>query len=389
MKALDKVRFAFVAMVVLAVAGCGDKVKPGTTSRSGPVVKGAVVAEVEETQEPQVYEAMGTVRALTTSRLASKLMGTVLKINVEEGDHVKKGQPLVLIDDRQVKAQLDKARAALAQARKALRAAIYARNEAKAARDLAYATYRRYLNLQRQNAVSAQEFDEVRSRYLRAEAGLDRAKAMVQTARARVREAEAAVAAATVARKDAVVVAPEDGVVSAKMADVGDLVAPGTPLLTIDSTGNYRVDVLLPESHIDQVSPGEKVQVVIPALGQVRVDGTISAVTPSADPASRSFLVKVRLPQILAFKSGMFARVFVPMPGKKRILIPRKAVIRVGQIQGVYVVDGNNIAHFRLVRTGKGIGEKIEILSGLKAGQRIVCVVPPNMVDGAKLEGIS
>ena len=390
MKTMGKASLIFWAVILSLAWGCGDKVQPGRTVKPGPVVKGAVVTKVQESQETQMYEAMGTVKALTTSRLASKLMGTVLKVNVQEGDRVKKGQPLVFIDDRQVKAQLERANAGLLQAKKALKAAIYAHKEAKAARDLAYATYKRYLNLKKQDAVSDQEFDEVQSQYHRAEAALSRTAAMVQTARAKVKEAKAAVAAASVRRKDAIVAAPEDGVVASKTVDVGDLVAPGTPVLTIDSTGRYRVDVLIPESHIHYLRLGKKVEILIPAMANMKTTGTITTITPAADPASRSFLVKISLPQEnIPFKSGMFARVFIPMPGGKKILIPRNAIVRVGQLQGVYVVDGENVAHFRLIKTGRYTDGQVEILSGLEPGERIVSVLPPDIVDGARLEGVS
>ncbi len=390
MKAISKGSFLIWAVMLGLLGGCSDKVEPGRTVKPGPVVKGAVITKVKEAEQTRMYEAMGTVKALSTSRLASKLMGTVLKVNVREGDRVKKGQPLILIDDRQVKAQLERAKAGLLQTKKALKAAIYAHKEAKAARDLAYATYKRYLSLKKQDAVSDQEFDEVQSRYRRAEAALGRTAAMVQTARARVKEAEAAVAAASVRRKDAIVVAPEDGVVASKTVDEGDLVAPGTPLLAIDSVGGYRVDVLVPESHIHNLSLDKKVEILIPAMGNMRTTGTITTITPAADPASRSFLVKIGLPQGgPPFKSGMFARVFIPLPGQRKILIPWDAVVRVGQLRGVYVVDRENVAHFRLIKTGRHTDDRVEILSGLEPGERIVSVLPPDIVDGARLEGIS
>jgi len=100
-------------------------------------------------------------------------------------------------------------------------------------------------------------------------------------------------------------------------------------------------------------------------------------------------LVKIKLPPGPAFRSGMFARVFVPLPGRKKVLIPQKAIVRLGQLQGVFIVDSKNVAHFRLIKTGKHMGDKVEILSGLEPGERIVSVLPPDIVDGARLEGIS
>ena len=191
---------------------------------------------------------------------------------------------------------------------------------------------------------------------------------------------------ATVASKDATVRAPYDGRVVNKMIDVGDLAAPGTPFFTIEQEGLYCADLVLPERHIQEVSVGMPVKVVVDALGSQEVKGTIGRIIPSADARSRSFQLKVAMPEDLDLKSGMFARVFIPIGGTGMLLVPRAAIKYEGQLTGVFVVDDQRVARFWLVRTGKIIGDRVEIISGLKPGQRYVMTIGPTLKDGVKVE---
>ncbi len=344
------------------------------------------VATVQMTDQPIIYEAVGTVRAGIRSNLASKLLGTVEVIHVREGDLVKQGDTLVLIDQRQVNAGHRRAEASLSETRKGLTAAIANRAAAQATERLGLATYERYLNLKKDDSVSMQEFDEVEARYRQAKAALGWSDAMVEAAAARVKQAEAVVATALVNKKDASITAPHDGIITGKMIDKGDLVKPGTPLLTLETTHGFCVDVVLPEIYIDYVQPRQKVSVKVPALKTGPLDGNICTIVPSADPRSRSFIVKINLPIDEKVRSGLFARAEIPMGHSKMLLIAKKGVVRRGQLTGLYLVDSENIAHFRLIRTGKTFGDSVEVLSGLKQGDRYVIEPPLILEDGARVE---
>ena len=335
-------RLVFLLGAVL-LAACGQKIEPGTTSTGDETPVKAEVATARITQQPFMYEAVGTVTARTASTISSKLMGTVRAVHVHEGDMVKKGQLLVTIDRREVEAQLEKAQA----------------NAEVAAKE-----YRRYQQLLSTQSVSQQEFD-------RAEASH--------------RQAQAAVAAASVSLKDADVRAPYDGRVVNKMINPGDLASPGTPFLTIEQEGFFDTDLVLPERHIQAVKVGLDVQIVVPALSNQVIAGQVGRIIPSADARSRSFQVKVNMPGGLDLKSGMFARVFIPLGGTGMLLIPRSAVVDHGQLQGVFQVDAQMTARFRLIRTGKIVGDQVEVVSGLNDGTRFVVSVPPTLKDGAKI----
>jgi len=387
MESMMKKRFLFLTalLMVLFPLACGEKIEPGTAKKSAPVVKGVSVATAQMTEQPLIYEAVGTVQAGISSKLSSKLLGTVESIRVREGDRVKKGEALIILDQRQVKAQVRKAEAGLAEAGKALTAAISAREAAAAQKKLSFATYERYRDLKKQAMVSAQVFEEKEAGYHQAEAALEKAGAMVAAARARVKQAEANLAAVRVTSKDAVITAPHDGIIIAKLVDKGDLASPGTPLLTIETTHGFCVDMLLPETYIGYVEPRQKVFVEVPALKTGPLEGNVCTIVPSADQKSRSFIVKINLPIERSVTSGMFARVQVPTGQTKKLLINRSAVIIRGQLTGLYLVDSDNIAHFRLIRPGKSSGDSVEVLSGLKEGDRYVAEPVPALVDGARV----
>jgi multidrug efflux pump subunit AcrA (membrane-fusion protein) len=377
-----------LAFLILIPFGCGDKIEPGNEKRpEGPMVKVAL-AMARTSSQPLSYEAVGTVQPVTTSTLSGKLMGTVKEIRVQEGDRVKQGDTLVVIDKRQVTAQLRQAEAALDEARRAEAAAVSARDAAVAGAKLARSTYDRYLRLIKEDSASRQEFDEVEARHRQAQASLKQAEQMLAAARSRARQAEAAVSAADVASDDAVILAPYDGIVTAKMSDVGDLATPGTPFLTLEGTSGYRVDVVLPEAYFNAVRLKQAVMVRIPALGDQQLEGMVETIVPAADQSSRSFLVKIRLPADEAVRSGMFARVVVKTGEERMMLIPASTVVPQGQLTGVFIVDDNQIARFRLIRTGRRFDDTVEIITGLDEGQRFVLTPPPALVDGARVEAM-
>jgi RND family efflux transporter MFP subunit len=379
----------FALFMLFFPLACGDKIEPGTTTESPPVVKDVPVATAHMTDQPIIYEAVGTVQAGIRSNLAGKLLGTVEAIRVREGDRVKQGDMLVLIDQRQVNAGLRKAEAGLAEAKKGLAAATSKRDAAHASEKLALATYERYLNLKRDDSVSVQEFDEVEARYRQAEAAVGQADAMVEAATARVNQGEAALASARVNRKDAVITAPHDGIITGKMVDKGDLAKPGTPLLALETTRGFCVDVLLPETYIDYVQPRQKVSVKVPALKTGALEGNVCTIVASADPRTRSFIVKITLPIEEKVRSGLFARVEIPIGHSRKLLIAQKAVVIRGQLTGLYLVDTEGIAHFRLMRLGKTFEDSVEVLSGLQEGDRYVAEPTLKLRDGVKVEGKS
>lgn len=374
------------AFLLFACLSCSEKIEPGTTPASkGPAVAARVI-EARSTVEPLLYEAVGTVKAQLSATVSSKLMGVIQAFRVKEGDRVKAGDLLVQLDERQVAAQLKQAQAALAEARQAEAGAVSARTAAEAGAQRALLSYRRNRTLLEGEAITREAFETVETQHKQAQAALSQAQAMVAAAQFRISQAQASVKAATVARKDAQIVAPFDGKVTAKLADAGALAAPGTPLLTLEREGGYRIDLVVPEAYIQSIRTGQSVDVRIPARDGQPLAGTIDVIVPSADQGSRTFLVQVRVTDTQSLHSGMFARVPLPIGEQQAMRIPESAVIRQGQLTGVFIVDAQNTARFRLIRTGRPYGDQVEVISGIKDGTRLVAAPPVQLTNGSAVE---
>jgi RND family efflux transporter MFP subunit len=364
--------YFFTFAAVFLFLNCGEKIEPGNIKASKKERIKAAVVSAKIIRQPSIYESVGTVSAKTVSTISSKVMGSVKKVFVREGDAVQKGDRLATIDDRQAAAMLRQAKAALAVARRA-------ETSANAGAELASATYSRYRNLMKDESASPQEFDEIKSRYQQAQAGLAAAKD-------RVKEADAALALAVVKSKDTVILAPYDGIIRAKMVDVGDLAAPDKAMFSMENKDAYVADLVLPEQYIHTVDLNQKVTVKVSALDNKTFAGNVQDIFPAADTKSRSFLIKVELPVDSGLRSGMFARGLIPIGSSDLLLIPQTAVIHSGQLTGIYIVDNTQIAKFRLIRTGRTFGKSIEVLSGLKEGDRYVMDPPLNLADGMRVE---
>ena len=377
--------FLFPFLLSFFILACNEKIQPGTTGEPPQTITGVSVATAHITDQPVFYDAVGTVRAGISSNLASKFLGTIEAIRVREGDRVKKGDVLLIIDQRQVKADVRKAEAGLSTAKEVLVSTLSARDAVRAEKNFAYATYERYLQLKEKKMVSLQAFDEVAVRYRKAKADLAKGDALVAAAHARVKQAEATLDAMRITKKDAVIIAPHDGIIAGKRVDKGDLATPGTPLLTLETTRGFCVNMILPETYIGFVKPGQKVFVTVPALKSGPLDGTVCTIVPSGDDKSRAFIVKINLPIDKSVMSGMFARVQIPTGDSRKLMIDREAVIFRGQLTGIYLVDSDHIVRFRLIRLGKTRGDFVEVLSGLKEGDRYIKELVPKLSDGDRV----
>jgi len=378
-----------LALALLAGGGasCGGEQGSGSGREEKPaVVSGVRTEEVVESKLADRYVASGTVRSKTSTDLSAKVMGVVTAVRVREGERVRAGQVLVEIENQDARAQLGKAQAGLREAQAAVQeveqnaqAAQAARRAAEAGRELAQATLQRYQGLHERKSVSDQEFDEVWARARVAEAELERANRMLQVLEARrtmvaakIDQARADVAAAEVAAGYARVAAPFTGVVTARHVEVGMLASPGAPLLTVEETGSYRLEVAIDERRMGQVSRETPVKVQIDALGVGEMAGQVAEIVPAADPATRTYTVKITLPVEARIRSGMFGRAHFRMGERSSILIPGSAVVRQGQLTGVYLVGEGGRTRLRLVTLGEEREGRREILSGLTPGERLV-----------------
>ena len=345
-----------IAVTIVAI-GCGHQEQKGAVVDETSVA--VRVAAVEAAQVPVLVKAVGSTEPHARAMLSTRLMGRIAQVAVNEGERVERGQVLVRIESEDLTARRRQAEAGLKEARAVL---------ANAEKNV-----ERMRNLYRENAVPQQKLDEVETGYTRAQAG---AAAAAQG----LREVE-------VNLEYSAVKSPLDGVVVQKFVQLGDMAAPGAPLLAVEQQDTIKVTVEVNERDRTYVIVGQQVEVEIGALKNAPVRrGRIEALIPAADPGSRSYQVKVVLANADgAIGSGMFARVGFPKGERAALLVPAAAVVREGQLEGVYTVaDGR--ARLRWVRLGRFWGEKVEVLSGLEAGARVVVGGKEELRDGRRVE---
>jgi membrane fusion protein, multidrug efflux system len=205
-----------------------------------------------------------------------------------------------------------------------------------------------------------------------------------QQATSKLQQAEEAVNAAKIMRTYTHITAPFAGVVVEKRIEAGNLTTPGAPLLIIEQAGGFRLEAAVEELRLAAIKRGAAVTVNLAALGQT-VEARVSEIVPAMDAASRSFTVKIDLPGIPQLQSGMFGRALFPLGSKDVVAIPAGAVVEQGQVASVLVPE-EGVARGRLVTLGQRKGEQTEVLSGLSAGEKVICPRPAGLSDGARVE---
>ena len=375
--------------------------KKPETSQQMPVVQGAKIETVQPTSVDDYYEAVGTVRARNSSVVAARIMGSIVALHVREGDSVRAGQTLIEIENREAGIQVQKAQAGVREAQQALdevdrniRAAESARDAARANEKLANTTFNRYQTLFARRSVSPQEFDEVRAKLEVASAERERSEKLLQATTAqqkqvlaRIDQAKADVSNARVYVGYAKLTSPINGIVVSKHTDVGYLATPGSPLLTIEDNSRYQLAVSVEESRLGTIHLHDQARLQIDAGGNTELIGSVEEIVPAADPNSRSYIVKVGVPNLtgVQLRSGVYGKARFISGQRQALAIPKTAITQRGQLTGVFVVDQSGLARLRLIKTGREFGDNVEILSGLNTGEQIVLEGPATIQDGTRV----
>jgi RND family efflux transporter MFP subunit len=347
----------FILITTGVLTACGDKVKPGVHEVNREEVAGVTLEVIMPAEVAEYFETTGTVKAKTSSVIASRMMGTVTSLRVKEGDRVGVGQILLTIDDRDVAQRVKAAEKGL--------------EGAKQRQSLSAVTYERYKKLYDDKALAGQELDQIETQKKVSDIEYERAKAMLAEAR--------------INHGFTRIISPSSGIVTEKKIESGSMVVPGVPLLTVEDNSAYRVEVNADEKLTGRVKAGMDVQVFIEALNR-ELAGKVTEVVPSIDLMSRSFLVKISLGD-KDLKNGYYARVAIPVGKKQALLVPKKAVLEKGQLTGVYTVNKKSVITYRLVRAGKAFGDRVEILSGLNPGDTVIVEGVEKAVDGGLVAG--
>ncbi|WP_348264299.1 efflux RND transporter periplasmic adaptor subunit [Telmatobacter sp. DSM 110680] len=339
----------------MLLAGCDGA---NSTPVSPVQTVNARVVESQQRQVPQMIQSTGTIHARETAIISAQIMGRIQQVLVREGDEVRAGQSLVILDDASMRASADQAQAGEQAARSQITAA---ETDAK----LAASTLERYRQLEVQKSVSPQEMDEVTRRAEAATARLEAVRAQSDAARAQVAGAHTMLGYTRI-------VAPFAGVVTARMADPGTMAAPGVSLLQIDQAGVVQLQVTVDESLIAAIRKGMKVQVAGNSADSSTIDGTVAEIMPAADPASHSFLIKIDLPPSNHLRAGMYATASFNNGVRQAIVVPRTAIVNRGSLICGYVLDSQGIAQLRTLTLGAEQADFVEVLSGLSSGEKLV-----------------
>ncbi len=336
-------------LVLCAVFVAGGFFSSGC-SRSEPLAKAvalpalpAQVVAARAEERPVLTPSTGTVRPLRRAIVGAKVSGVIEQLPVALGQRVEAGDLLAQLAASDLAARVTQARTQREQAR----------------RDLERDT--------RLAEGGATTEDAVR-------VGRDR----VALAEAALHEAETTLGYATLR-------APFAGVISRRLVYAGDLATAGQPLVEIEGTDAFEVEVAVPDSLAAALRVGTAVRVELPFPDEA-FEGRVTELSSAADAAARSVLAKIGVPANAKVRSGQFARVLLPGPPVRQVLVPATAVTRFGQMERVFVVSSDQRATLRLVKTGGAIeGGWIEIVSGLDAGERVVAPAIAGLRDGQQL----
>jgi RND family efflux transporter MFP subunit len=350
------------ALIVFSAAilfSCGSDPKEIKTLEAIPVKVSGIVAN---TNSPFVT-ASGKIEAENSANVSTRMMGYVTKVHVKVGQKVGAGQLLVSINNADLQAKKAQVDASILQA-----TAGY--NNAKK-------DYDRFVALFNQQSASQKELDDMTARFEMAKAGLEGAKQMRNEVMAQFNYAN--------------ITAPFSGTVTNTFIKEGDMANPGMPLVSVEGASKLQVTAMVSESDISNIKNGMPVNVIIKSMNK-KVSGKVSEVSSSAKNTGGQYLVKVTLDKMdTSILSGMFVNVQFPIEKQttptsksKQVLVPETALIRQGQLTGVYTI-ANNTAILRWLRTGKTYGDKVEVLSGLNADEPYIVSSEGKLFNGAKV----
>ncbi len=316
---------------------------------------------VHEVTKTYYEEAVGTLRAASRTEISSRVLAPIEKIHVRAGQAVRSGEVLIELDSRQLETQRSQAQANLAAA--------------QAAYENALGDYQRKEKAYAARAIPKQQLDD--------------ALRNVEVSRANLIHSRQVLAETEVLLSYATITAPKAGVVVDRLADAGDTAQPGVPLLVLYDPDSLRLEVPVMENLAGRIQVGDRLKVLIDALPPEdrEVEAEVDEIVPQAEAATRSVIVKSRLPRRKGMYEGMFGRLLVPAGERRHLCLNTDAIQRIGQLEFVDVVGPGDVLERRFIKTGRiGFPGRVEVLSGLEAGERVVLYKRPDSQARASAE---
>tara|TARA_R110001583_G_scaffold5921_11_gene31250 strand:+ start:4625 stop:5695 length:1071 start_codon:yes stop_codon:yes gene_type:complete len=349
--------FKIIAITTLIlVTSCGKNKAKLADNREVVAVK----VSTPSSENSTFISASGKVEAVQNANLSTRIMGFVKNVHVNVGDKVSKGQLLVSINSADINAQKAQVNASI--------------TEATAAFKNAEKDYNRFKSLFNDNSASQKELDDITANYQMAKARLEAANQMKNQVIAQLSYSN--------------ITAPFSGVITGKFVNTGGLANPGMPLISMETPDKFQVMAMVPESEITKIKAETNATIIVKSTNQL-LTGKVTEISSSAKNTGGQYLVKVMLDKTaIKLLSGMFTSVQFPIEkttNSNIVIIPESALIKQGQLTGIYTIGNENTAILRWLRIGKSIGNQVEILSGLSADEQYIVSWEGKLYNGAKV----
>ena len=329
---------ALLTLIALLLAGCGERAPKGGEVVAKPPLQTLLVAPERAARE-RIWD--GVVEAVNQATLSAQTTGRVVELPFDVNDYVQAGAVVVRFTDVEQQSGRRRADAAL--------------SAAQASVAEAEADYQRIADVYARKLVAKTQFDQATARR-------DNARASVEAARAAVREAGEQV-------DYTVIKAPYSGVLTERHVKVGETVRPGQPLVSGLSMAKLRINVEVPQSEIAAIRAHRQAAVLLSEGRRLAAESIV--IFPLADPTTHSYKLRLEMPEAeTGLQPGMTVKAAFTLGQDERLLIPLNALVQRGEITAVYVVSDQRVT-LRQLRTGHRFDDRIEVLSGLSAGEAI------------------
>ena len=360
-----------------------ESVETGATL---PVVN---VSRVTRSEGKSLLVLPGNIQAVTEAPILARATGYIRKRYVDIGDKVKAGQVVAEVEAPELDQQILQANAAIEQAKSSVQQAEAAIQQGRANENLAKLTAGRMANLLGRGVISKQDNDNAQAQYAAQQANVEALGKAASAMRSSVTAAEANLARLNQMKTYQTVRAPFEGVITLRNVDTGALVNEGSTLLfRVAQAGMLRTYINLPQADAESVKVGQHAIISIAELPGRKFDGTVTRTSNALDPATRTLLTEVQVRNADgSLMPGMFAQVDLTVPRKSPpLLIPGDTLVVRSDGPQVAVVQPDATVHYTRVELGRDYGDRLEVLSGLQEGQRLVVNPSDEVREGVKVD---
>jgi RND family efflux transporter MFP subunit len=389
----NRLRFLILAIGALALAACGSDRSATAVSESANSPRQVRVAPASEAEVARTVSATGTLAAEDEVILGAKVVGRVSEISVDLGSRVRKGQTVARIDPNDYRLRVNQADAALQQARVRLGLPAEGNSDkidpeqtalvrqASAIRKEAQLTHDRMVELWNRNLIARAELDTAVSQLTVAEGRYQDALEEVRNRQGMLAQRRSELEIARQQLADTAIVSPIDGAVKQRQASVGEYLAAGSAVVTLVRMDPLRLRLAVPERETRAVRIGQQVRLTVEGDPN-EYQGRVARLSPAITEDNRTLLVEAEVPnERFLLRPGSFAKAEVVVEaGQEIVTVPKDAIVIFAGIEKVLTVAEGKAVEKR-VRTGRRIGEAVEITEGVSLGDRVI-VNPGNLVSG-------